>query len=104
MKILITENQMRKVQFKYLDYLFEGMYEVESKKFRGSRFWKKGDKVILELGKSGRLWVLHSIWRNISNMFSLDYNETKQLIKDWVEQHLELEGVIPHEHGKDIDF
>ena len=95
---------MRKVQFKYLDYLFEGMYEVESKKFRGSRFWMKNGEVVLELAKSGRLWVLHSIWSDISDMLSLDYDETKQLIKNWAEQHLELEEVIPHEHRKDIDF
>ena len=104
MKILITENQMRRVQFKYLDYLFENMYEVESKKFKGSRFWKKGDKVILELCKSDRLWVLDSIWDDISNMLSLDYDETEHLIKDWMEQHLELEGIMPHQHITDIDF
>jgi len=95
MKILITENQMRKLEFKYLDYLFGDMYEVESAKYKHSKFWKKDDEVMLELEKSGEMRVPFSIWRNISNMFSLDYDETKQLIKDWVEQHLELEGITP---------
>ena len=95
MKILITENQLRKVQFKFLNYLFEDIYEVESKEHPSLRFWKKDDEVVLELRKSGRLWTSYSIWDDISNMFSLDSNETEQLIKDWAEQHLGLEGIIP---------
>ena len=95
MKILITENQLRKVQFKFLDYLFEDMCEVKSKKYPDFRFWKKNDKLVIELGIAGRLWVLHTIWEDISNMLSLDEYETKQLIKDWAEQHLKLEGITP---------
>ena len=95
MKYIITENQMRKVQFKYLDYLFEDMYEVESAKYKRSKFWKKDDEVVLELEKSGDLLVLHSIWSNISNMFSLGYRETQQLMKEWVKQRLGLVRVTP---------
>jgi hypothetical protein len=97
MKIIITENQKRKLQFNYLDYLFKDMYEVESKKYPNyTRSWKKNGEIILEFTvESGYLWVLELIWSDISNMFSLDYDETKQLIKDWAEQHLELEGITP---------
>jgi len=95
MKIIITENQLRKVQFKYLDYLFDNIREVESKEYQGSRVWKKDGEVVLELEKSDRLWVLYSVWSSISGMLSLNYDETQQLIKEWVEQHLELEGIIP---------
>jgi len=86
---------MIKVQFKYLNYLFEDMYEVKSEEYPDSRFWKKNGEVVLELKKSGNLIVLLSIWGDISNMFSLDYDETQQLIKDWAEQHLELDGITP---------
>ena len=86
---------MMKAQFAYLDYIFDGMYEVESEEYPDSIFWKKDNKVVLELEESGQLRVLHSIWENISNMFSLDYDETKQLIKEWAEQHLELGVVEP---------
>ena len=98
MKILITENQLRKVQFKYLDYLFEGIHEVKSKNHPDSRFWKKNDKVVLELEEYGRIWVLYSIWNNISDMFLLTYDETQQLIKEWVEPHLKLERIKPFAH------
>ena len=98
MKILITENQLRKVQFKYLGYLFDGMREIESKNYPDSRFWKKNDEVVLELEISGTLLVTESIWNDISNMFSLDYDETQQLIKEWMEQHLEFGGITPYCH------
>jgi hypothetical protein len=96
MKYIITESQLRNTQFKYLDYLFEGMYEVESKKFQGSRVWKKDGKVVLELEKLDRLWVLYSVWSYISDMLSLNYDETQQLIKEWAEEHLELVGITPN--------
>ena len=97
MKIIITENQIKKLGFNYLNYLFDDIYEVKSKKYPNyTRSWKKNGEIILEFTvESGYLWVLESIWGDISNMFSLDYDETKKLIKDWAEQHLELEGVTP---------
>jgi hypothetical protein len=90
MKYIITENSLRRVQFKYLDYLFEDMYEVESKNYPDSRFWKKDDEVVLELHKwSGNLYVSYSIWGDISSMFSLYYDEVQQLIGKWAENRLE---------------
>ena len=87
---------MRRLEFKYLDFLFEGMREIKSKYFPNSKVWgKKGGEILLELRNSGYLWVSYSIWEDVSNMFSLEYDETQQLIKDWVEQHLELEVIAP---------
>jgi len=90
----MTDN-LEKVRFTYLDYLFKEVYEVKSKYYPDSTFFKKDDKVILELEKSGTLWVLYSVWCNISNMFSFDYKETQQLIKEWVEEQLKLEEITP---------
>ena len=95
MKYIITENQMRILQFEYLDFLFKDIYEVEPKKYSNSRYWKKDDEVVLELGESGGFWVSLSIWNNISNMFALEPRETQQLMKEWAEQRLELEGITP---------
>jgi hypothetical protein len=95
MKVIITENQNRKLQFNYLNYLFDGAYEFKSKKYSDSVFWKKNDRVILELDETGHLRVLRSIWDDASNMFSLDYDETQQLMKEWLEQNLKLRGITP---------
>jgi hypothetical protein len=75
------------------------MYSVKSKSYPDSTFFKKNDKVILELEKSGTLWVLYSVWTSISDMFSLDYCETQQLIKAWVEQQLKSGEVSPEGLG-----
>ena len=88
-------NNLRKVQFEYLEFLFKGMFFVKSKYYPNSTFFKKDDKVILELEKSGTLWVLYSVWTNISDMFSYDYGNTQQLIKEWVESQLKQEVVEP---------
>jgi hypothetical protein len=88
-------NNLRKVQFEYLEFLFKGMFSVKSKYYPNSTFFKKDDKVVLELEKSGTLWVLYSVWSNISDMFSYDYGNTQQLIKEWVEAQLKKELVAP---------
>ena len=90
------KDRLRKVQFKYLDYLFENMYGIKSKVYPDSVFFKKDDRVILELEKSGTLWVLHSIWSSIDNMFYYGYNETQKLIKEWIEQQLKREEITPY--------
>ena len=89
------KDRLRKVQFKYLDYLFENTYGVKSKFYPDSTFFKKDDKVILELEKSGTLWVLYSVWGSISDTFSLQYEETQQLIKEWMESQLKQGEVAP---------
>jgi len=88
-------NNLRKVQFEYLEFLFKGMFSVKSKYYPDSTFFKRDDKVILELEKSGTLWVLYSVWTNISDMFSYGYEETQQLIKEWVESQLKKGEVAP---------
>jgi len=89
------KNRVREVQFDYLEFLFKGMFSVKSKNYPNSTFFKKDDKVILELEKSGTLWVLYSVWSNISDMFSYGYEETQQLIKEWMESQLKLGEVAP---------
>lgn len=100
MKIIITENQLRSVQFEYLDYLFGGMHKVETKHYPDYiAAWEKDGEVILELGETDsegtRIWVSYKIWDKVSDMFSLGYNKTQKLIKDWAEQHFEMDGIIP---------
>ena len=89
------KNRLRKVQFKYLDYLFEDMYSVKSKEYPDSIFFKKDNKVILELESSGTLWVLYLIWSNISDTFSFQYDETQELIKEWVEEQIKSGEITP---------
>ena len=100
MKYIITENQMKNMQIEYLNYLFRGMHKVETKHYPDYiAAWEKDGEIILELGETDlegtRLWISYKLWDNISDMFSLGYNKTEQLIKDWAEQYFEIEGIMP---------
>ena len=88
---------MRRVQFKYLDYLFEGIYEVRSPQIPNTIFFKKDNEIVFALRtrRYNKLEVSYTIWEDIQNMFSLEYYDTQDLIKEWVEQHLGLENVKP---------
>lgn len=97
-------DKLRKHQFKFLNYLFEDMYPAKSKHYPDSTFFKKDDKVTLELEKSGTLWVLYSFWTDIADMFSLNYNETQQLIKAWMEQQIKSKKVAPTRTSGMYDF
>ena len=78
----------------YLLYILGQLTEVNSEKHPNSRFWKNEEYgVVLELEKSGTLWVHYKIWRNFSNFFSLLYSETKQVMKNVLEEYLNLQGI-----------
>ena len=87
---------MKNLINKFISYQFRELTEKYSEKYPDSRFWvDKNNKVKLELGKSGYLYVYHNIWKSISDMFSLDYNETQRVIEDWVEEGFKLGSVTP---------
>lgn len=88
-------DRLKKVQFEYLNYLFENMYMVRSKYYPESFFFKKNNKVVLELEKNGTLWVLYSNWTSIDNMLTLGYDGTQKLIKEWMEHKLKLGEIDP---------
>ena len=80
----------------YLLYLFGELTECHSEKCPDSRFWKNDEYgVVLELEKSGDLYIYYKIWSSFSKFFSLQYNETQQIIKDLLEEHLKLGRITP---------
>ena len=94
MKIIITEQQYNKAIDKYLTYLFEPHEEKISKKDPDSIFWMKDGNAIAEIENSETFWVDEDIWDNISIMFSLDKNDVKRFIKQWLEEHYGLGGLV----------
>jgi hypothetical protein len=95
MKYIITENQYNNTIDKFMTYLFEPHEEIKTKKFPDSIFWVKEGSVISEIKNSEYFFVSHKFWDNISNMLSLEYDETQQVIKDWLEEHYKLGGLTP---------
>jgi hypothetical protein len=95
MKYIITESQYSKSIDKFITYNFEPHEEKRTKKFPDSIFWVKDGEVIVEIQYSKYFWVSQQIWNNIKIMFSLEPTETKQVIKDWLEEHYKLGGLTP---------
>jgi hypothetical protein len=80
----------------YLLYLLGELTEVHSDEYHNSIFWKNDEYgVVLQLRKSINLWVHNKIWDNFSMFFSLQYDETQQVMRGLLEEHLKLEGITP---------
>ena len=95
MKYIITESQYNNSIDKFITYLFEPHEEKRTKKIPNSIFWVKEGAVISEIKNSEYFFVSPQIWNNITLMFSLEYDETQQVIKDWLEEHYKLGGLKP---------
>ena len=97
MKYIITENQYSNTIDKFISYQFEPHEEKRTKKHPKSVFWVKDGEIIAEIEKSKDFFVSPQIWKNIMSMFSLEYVETQQVIKEWLEEHYKLGGLKPYE-------
>ena len=97
MKYLITESQLDKVIFKYLDNqdfiqfkTSESIYFVnsESDEYAQIRFYK-----------DGRCYVSYDLYNEISMFFSLQDSDFDKIIVKWVENIIKMEvesiGVAP---------
>lgn len=105
MKYIISESRLNKIIYKFLTSKFEPHEEKTSKNYPNSIFWVKDDEVVVEIenskkkngsGPSQKIWVSDYIWDITSDMFSLDYDKTKLVITNWLEEHYYLGGLTTH--------
>ena len=97
MKYIITESQYGKTIDNFITNQLEPHKEKRTKKHSESIFWVKNGEVIAEILNSKYFWVNDQIWKNINVMFSLEYDETQQVIKEWLEEHYKLGRLKPYE-------
>ena len=102
MKYIITESQYNKAIDRFISYQFEPHEEKTSKKYSDSIFWTKNGRIIVEIENSEYFWVINEIWTNISSMFSLEYEETQEVIKYWLEEHYNLGSLTPNASSVEI--
>ena len=96
MKYIITESQYSNAIDKFITYQLEPHEVKRSSKHPNSIFWVKDGEVIAEINKnSSYFWVDYQTWNPISSMFSMEYNETQRVMKDWLEEHYKLGGLTP---------
>ena len=97
MKYTITESQYGNIINKFISHQFEPHKEKRTREYPESIFWVKDGEIIAEIEKSKDFFVSPQIWKNIMSMFSLEYVETQQVIKEWLEEHYKLGGLKPYE-------
>ena len=95
MKYLIKESQYNNAIDKFITHQLEPHKEKRTKKYPNSLFWIKDGEVIAEIKNSKYFWVSYQIWSSIMSILSLEYDETQQVIKDWLEEHYKLGGLTP---------
>lgn len=95
---IITETQYSKLVDKFITYQFEPHQVTTSKMYPDSKFWVKNGHDIAEVKtekqkyfwsapKVKSFWCHEDIWKNISNMFSVDVLETQSMIQNWLKTH-----------------
>lgn len=100
MKYIITENRLKHLIDRFISNQFGKLTEKKFEKYPESRYWVNNDgNIKMELDEFGDFWVGYVDWETISDMFSLNYDETEKAIGDWVEDYLNVKGVIPASLG-----
>ena len=82
-----------------LDYLnnFKDLEVVESEKYPNSIFFKKNGVVVMQQDmKYKRFWFDYdNIWSFFESFFGMKYQQIQGVLKQWLEETLNLEGYTP---------
>ena len=95
MKYTITESQYGNIIDKFITHQFEPHEEKRTREYPNSIFWLKDGEIIAQIENPDYFWINPQIWTNIMSMFSLKHTETRQVIKDWLEEHYKLGELKP---------
>jgi hypothetical protein len=96
MKYLITESQIDKVVFKYLDNQDFIIKKSPKTSFGVSNiihFLNSSEDLyadsLINFYRDGDCWINHELIDEIATFFSLDFNDCKYIIGRWVENKLD---------------
>ena len=98
MKYLITESQIDRIIFKYLDnqdFIIKKMSSGSITYFVNSEGDEYGDSLI-EYFRSGDCGISFELIHEIKDFFSIEFDNAKYVIARWVENTLDrrVEGII----------
>jgi uncharacterized membrane protein len=99
MKYIITESQYNKAIDEFITFQLEPHEDRTEEEYPDYVFWVKDGEVFAGIEKSKKFWVDYKIWETISKMFSLGYEETQEVIKEWLEEHYNLGSLKPKKSG-----
>jgi len=94
MKYIITESRMEQVVIKYLNKMYGDLKEYRTDEYPNKVLYIKGKKVYMERElENGELYVdYNTIWRDLKNTFSLEYDEIKFILTKWMGRTYNLNG------------
>ncbi len=97
MKYIITESKLEKSIIHYLNEMYGDLEEITSEDWPGMVFFIKGKKIYMDRTINHN--YLHidydTIWSDLENIFSLDDDEIKLIIKKWMSESYNLMGTKP---------
>jgi hypothetical protein len=88
----MTDNLKNKI-IKYLNSEYPELEQFETEKYPDYIFFMKDGKVIFTYNKeNGYVGISYDkIWLLLSSFFGLEYEEIRDLTKEWVEEHYKLD-------------
>ena len=97
MKYIITESKLEQVVIKYLNKMYGDLEEYRTDEYPNKIFFIKGKKVYMEQDLKNEMLLVdyNTIWSDLENTFSLEFNDIQSIIKKWVEETYKLRGVTP---------
>ena len=95
-------NKLEHIVIKYLNKLYGDLEEHRTDRYLNIIFFVKNKKVFMEQDlENGRLWVDYdTIWSDLVDTFSLEYDEIQSIIIKWVEVTYNLRGVTPKKNKR----
>ena len=103
MKYLITESKFDKVIFKYLDN--QDFIKIE--KHNKIYFVNSENDQYADIRydkNDGRCYIYNALITEISNFFSLEYSDSKEVISRWVENTLQMKVTKTNQNGPAFDL
>ena len=98
MNIQVNKHQLERVVIKWLNKYFGNLTPKTTKKYPELvSYVNPSNEVMMEYDKeTDRVYINYDeIWLKIESLFHLNYDDTKSVIRVWMEEYYNLEGVTP---------
>ena len=90
MKVIIPENRLEQIIFKYLDVKFKDLKQSKGKYYDIVFKYPGEDYGTLGWEKSGSLWIYYKLINNISSFIPIEKPEIQKIIGRYVEDRYNL--------------
>jgi hypothetical protein len=97
MKYIITENKMERVIIHFLNTGWGDLTEYRTDEYPDSIFYIRDGEIYMEQDLENKnLWVDYdTIWKDLREWFSLEYEDIQQVITKWVGEAYNIRGLTP---------